>query len=973
MIWRGAKQNRWKRRLVDAVAPNLETNRGLHHCSAAASTKRFVHNFGASRSKTCLLLHQTEPSTLRCRAPETALAAVHDEDGWPQLGVGVIEMPAAHMYRIGFSRLTYCVRFSPTLSSRLKHPPIFSLAVRSYSFAAPPSPINGNTTLASTHSLNSSSSPDKARVDLKAIEDGKKASDSQAADVFASFEQRLREGRRDSRQASPATEDQDDEHIYGVNSSSSWRSIADANAEAQIRQHSYWDRSPGHRQARLNHKKSKDEGYHPPSSSRFRKRAHRRHATASNRRRKAGGNRFSARYNNRPYIRPIYTPHQLSRKHGRYFQWGYIRHQHPASEILEVRRTFNKWIKKIERVNNPIRTQKCPWHDKAKWLFDMDDTSTMRKAWETLDVEDRRGQWPLTMLSTMYSCPDKASMVLEATLDPLPPGYAIHDVLLFVAHRLRLGLIRNVRERTIKAEETLELLVKFLDDTPSGHVPFAQRTLGLFARKLPSDQTSDLYSILQRSKRKLHPNTQLQFASKLASDMNHKETAFEILKGLADDGVNLNGPSPSSVITSLLHCKASDDGWSEKKLTFTPKTALQYFMEKGFAPNIISFTAFLDSLCQQSEVEEAIRLALLFSESGIVLDVKAWQTVFRGAKTSLNIENMIKGLEVAKAAKAPYANVLDSALHSIFYFGEMESRDKRMVSPWVLPLFGPMLHIYAKKFQLEPLQWWIPDSLPLILTQGTVDYGEKFEGHQPHHWDFLRSIVPAVDGFFSSGDSHGPRLRPSTTTIAIMLRAYIKSLQQPYDLMAFYHFFKTRLEERKDENQFAAELVKNQGSLVHDTIIMAMTERPGLSRPALQIFGDMLRDHLNVGETESSWANENVSVHPPPSLCTYSILIRGLMSQGDRILAEQVVQVMREHGIEPNLVTWNTLIKGYASMQNISRTVSALQDMEAAGLKPDLFTFKAFGKLRNQAKALEMMEGIINVNMKNLAGEDLYE
>ncbi|PTB38916.1 hypothetical protein M441DRAFT_60133 [Trichoderma asperellum CBS 433.97] len=673
---------------------------------------------------------------------------------------------------------------------------------------------------------------------------------------------------------------------------------------------------------------------------------------------------------------------ELQNLRGMHSQWGYIRHRHPASELQSARKTFTFWKTKFWKVSRPDKPEvpkvPWPWRDNAKWLFELNDARSMQQAWKSLDMESRGKQWPVVMISTLDRCPEKAHMVLEATLDPLPPGYAINDVLLFIAQRLHISSIRNVRERTIKAEEMLEIVAKILEDAPAGHVPLGQRTAGLLASKLPSDQASELYSMLQRANVKLHPNTQLQFAGKLAGDMAHKDAAFEILKGLAESGVDLNAPSPSSTITTLLHCRITHGGLSEEKPAFSPKDALEYFMGKGFVPNVINATAFLDSLCQQAEVDEAIRLALLFSESGVQLDTKAWSTIFRGAKGSLKVENVTKSLEVAKAANVPYVDVLNNALHAVFYFAEMESREKGFSAPWIYPLFGPMLRAYANKFELEPLQWWLPDSLPLILTQTTGNDGEKFDSNRPRRWEFLHTIVPLTEKFFSTPNV-GPKIQPNPTTIAIMLRAYIKTLQHPYDLMAFYVFFKARLEEQKD---FAAQLIKDQGSLIHDTIIMTMMERRGLSRPALQVFGDMLKDHVQrsvskategSGSEPNDGQNRTTPVHPPPGLCTFSILVRGLLNGGDRILAEQVIQVMKEQNVEPNLVTWNTLTKGYATMQNINKTVSTLQDMEAAGFKPDVFTFKAFGKLKNQGRALEMMEGIIDTNRQKMAGEDLYE
>ncbi|KAM4065414.1 PPR repeat family protein [Hirsutella rhossiliensis] len=581
------------------------------------------------------------------------------------------------------------------------------------------------------------------------------------------------------------------------------------------------------------------------------------------------------------------------------------------------------------------------------------------------------------MLSTMHLCPEKASMVLDATLEPLLPGYAIHDVLLFVVQRFRLEASLTIPERTTKADEMLDLASRIVEDMPLRHVPFGQRTFGLLARKLPCEQASELYTILLRNGWRPHANTLLHFASNFANDRAHKTSAYEIVEALADDGMDLSNARSASVITSLLHCKAPQDGGEDETLPFSPTETLQSLIERGFSPNVINATALVDSLCQQSEVEEAIRLALLFAECGIQLDTKTWVTVFRGAKNSLNVANVIKALEVAKAANAPYVDVLNNLLHTIFCFADAESRERHLPPPWTLPLFTPMLHIYAKKFDLEPLQWWLPDLLPAALAQKSPSQDLVAPAHG-QAWAFPHSVVPVVDKIFSSGEQS--RLQPNMTTIAIMLRSYIRSLRSPHDLVSSYGFFKSRLEEEGKKGRLARQLIKDQGSLIHDAFILAMTEHQLLARQALQVFGDMLKDHLKTGSANARKARvENgrdvstAPVHPCPSVLTFTILLRGLMNRGEHILAEQVVQLMDELGIKANLVTWNTLIKGYASLQNVKRTVATLQDMEAVGFHSDAFTYKAFARLQNQAKALKMLESIIDENKRTMMGEGPHQ
>ena len=679
-----------------------------------------------------------------------------------------------------------------------------------------------------------------------------------------------------------------------------------------------------------------------------------------------------------------------------FLHWSYIRHQYSEDTRPMAKTAFKAWkanLVRVRRGNEPLLT--LPSSEEGfENIQKLENVSSINEAWRALDADVRSRHWPALMLATLHFHPEKATVVLDATLDPSIPGYAIHDVLLFSARHLQPAAMRNARQRTTAAEQVLELLSRTMFTLPKGHVPFTQRIFGLYAKKMPENQAYELYQMVQRAGIKLHPNTVIQFASRLSKSAEHKTTAFAMLKGLVEDGIDLNEARPSSVITSLLHCKVSQSTALHEQSTpdFSPKEALHYFIEKGFTLNVITATAFLDSLCQGGEVEEAIRLALLFAESDVRLDKKAWATVFRGAKGSLKVENVARALDVAKVADVAYSDVLSNALHAAFFFAEAEKREKRRgVGNSGTLLFDTLLRIYAKKFDLEPLQWWLPDSLPLRLAQAADDQGAgKDWALQQGSLEYEETIVPFVDKLFVAGDD--AKLPPSLTGIATMMRAYIRSLKEPYELVSFYDFFKSRLHEQsKDETIPSAwRLVKNQGSLIHDTIILSMTEHSSLSRSALEVFGDMLRDQRRVsGQStpagaqgsavlrpirESAWdATDGVrgnGVHPAPTILTFTILLRGLNRNRDRVLADQVVQIMREQEMEPNLTTWNTLIHGHASMQDVCKTVSTLQDMEAGGARPDDYTFKAFGRLRDQNRALAMMERMIDNTQSRIAAQE---
>lgn len=609
----------------------------------------------------------------------------------------------------------------------------------------------------------------------------------------------------------------------------------------------------------------------------------------------------------------------------------------------------------------------------------------MRVAWESLSTEEREQKWHDVMLATLRWRPSKATMVLDATMNPLPPGYAIHDVLRFLGKNLRLDKITNARVRSVMAEEIVMLLARIIDETPKGYVPFAQPTFGFFAKQLPAENGRDLYELLQREGYHLHKHTLLQFAQKFAREPAHKNAAYEILKTMLENGESLNDVASASTITSLLHCKAVSDGWSRQVESFAVTDALELFLSRGYTPDVIALTAVLDSLCQHGEVEEAIRLALLFAESGLSMDAKMWTTVFAGAKSSLSVENIGKALMVAKIAPVPEENILSNALHAVFYFAEMETRSKKLRAPRPIPVFRPMLRAYAKRFELKSLQWWMPDSLPLLLSDA-----ETKPAPNGREWDFPHGILPMINELCSAKmGTDGKKLAPNSAADGVMLRAYIRSLEHPDEVLSFYKFFKSRLEEK---DKHAQQLLESQGALIHDTFISKMTEYRELTREALFVLGDMLSDSLRAkGSSGGATATEvetvadevmdveelsarvmgrarmaPEAVHPMPTVFTMTILLRGLLQHGEAAMADQLLQSMQELDVVPNLVTWNTLIRHYALAQNTKMTVALLQDMEVAGMKPDQYTYSAFNKLRDQNKALQAMQAIVDQNHRDL-------
>ncbi|RCI09204.1 hypothetical protein L249_1444 [Ophiocordyceps polyrhachis-furcata BCC 54312] len=665
-----------------------------------------------------------------------------------------------------------------------------------------------------------------------------------------------------------------------------------------------------------------------------------------------------------------------------YLQWGFVRHHEKSGK-----KDYKAWKIQLNRVLRDQGHYSTTWIQQGRFLFELDHVDAMREAWEAEELETRQRIWPDVMLSTLCIRPGKLIQVLDATLDLPAPGYAIHDLLLIIARTFKIVTRATVAQKTAQADEMLGLIIRVFEDLPAGHVPFCQRTFGMLARELPCQQTSELYKLLVKKGCKMHEYTLLQFARKFASEVAHKPKSLDIMLELAERGTDLNKMPMTGVVTLLLHCKEPHrDGPTNRPASpFSPQEALGCLVEAGLAPNVIHVTALLDSLGQQGEVDESIRLALLFSDCGIQLDKKAWVTVVRSAKHSLDVDKFVQSLEVANKAMAPQRDLLNYGLHSVMYFANLESRETARPPPWTVPLFEPMLELYASRFSLVPLQRWFPEPLPLVLA-GPPPGRASTSGHV-REWRFRKGILPVVEGLFYKGiTASSPQLQPDTTTVATMMRAFIRTVKSPMRLMSYFFFFRAQLERRTSA---ARCLLHDKGSLVHDAFIMAMTERDGLLSPALELFGEMIRENLptvsgsseeeqDEEQEDGEWQPEEeekkkkkkkkkktekekrVPMHPSPSTMTLALILRGLLGRGDRKTAEEIIQVLKELGVDLNLVGWNTLLKGYASMQFMHDTVATLQNLEAAGYRPDVFTFDAFARLHRQQEAIAHMQAIID-------------
>ncbi|TDZ13299.1 Pentatricopeptide repeat-containing protein [Colletotrichum spinosum] len=563
--------------------------------------------------------------------------------------------------------------------------------------------------------------------------------------------------------------------------------------------------------------------------------------------------------------------------------------------------------------------------------------------WKTWDDGRKKDAWHPLVLSVLWFHPERAVAVLEHTLDFKAQGYILADAVDFLA-RWQKGLDeQHHRDHAGSLADFTVAAVARL----GGRCRLRQDTVANLVANVDHDRIAAVYRCLREVGAEIGEFTLVAIARRLAQSPPHKQLALEVVRGAVREGkASLQQEHWQSVCTSIICVQPHEVGLLED---FSPAAAFSDLMEDGLSPNIIGWTALIRSLCLGGQLDTALSVCNIARQSSIELDPVAYCTLLNGAKLGLSASTTRRVVEEAAGRNAIDVVVLDELLASVLHFCEEEAQRKLQDGPVdSVPAFGPMLYYYSRMFNLAPLQ----ALLPLDLSYVRRDRGPELPGG----WHSAQRLFPALDTAVEhvAAAASGDKLTPTGATLSIMFAAYVKSISAPIKLITLYAYFRQQVINR---NPVAVEHVREKGTFIYDAIIKALIERQGMLRPALDIVSDMLKDTLDHSDPDGL-REQHTSLHPPPSVYTWSILVSGFVFGSGREgkSAARIVQMMRKHGIEPNHVTWNTLVSGYAGLQDVGQTVEALRGMERSGYKADSYTLKGFSRLVNREKAFLYME-----------------
>lgn len=671
--------------------------------------------------------------------------------------------------------------------------------------------------------------------------------------------------------------------------------------------------------------------------------------------------------------------------------------------------------------DDPVRSEVSPVdygkvRDELADLIGLGDEAAIREKWEGRELEDRKADWPCFVLASLAFSPRSACTFLRATWEEsIAPVYVLHDAAWFLIRR------PAVMQSKMAAQDLCDLLIFLLQHARKEGFQLRQWDIYQVVKNVSSDEAVHrFYQELVASQHPLHRYTRLQFAKLLGDTTHYKPAAFEILETLVQSGeLDVNSPHAGALCTTILtpSKKELEEAFVPNKLvegTEMSESTTKYserLLELGFNPNLITYSVLIRDLIQRKEVKTALDVVKIMATQELKPDALLYSFLLHGAKLSGSWLPMHMLVQQAFLDEIKDPVVWNELLHTVFaaYLGEVRrQRGRRKVG---MPAFHPMLKLYASIFKPNLLRKFIPQD---------VDHLVSADLHVSNIWQCEKQAF--LLAYRTPSWSSRGFLDPGYDTITIMILGYINSLSNPHSILDFYLHFK-RLVDCGDAD--AVRLVQKGGTRIYDYVLKALLQwednlgtsvglvndmlklsgespveeqatsasssRPlsSTSAPAADVSSGLMTDALgleklslllDVSTTELATDDaaqfkdaELVSPeiirsfrHPAPSVHTWSILINGLMFHREADKAERIMDIMKEHGVEPSIVPWNTLLAGYANAQNVRKTAKTLQRLEAAGYEGDDWTFKAWAYLTDKEAALELMEGVEAERTKRL-------
>ncbi len=320
---------------------------------------------------------------------------------------------------------------------------------------------------------------------------------------------------------------------------------------------------------------------------------------------------------------------------------------------------------------------------------------------------------------------------------------------------------------------------------------------------------------------------------------------------------------------------------------------LNEMLAYGLTPNLIIYNVAILNALRMGDDATAWRIYGVLKEEGFRPDVHTFSTLITGAKRREDWAAVDMAMDELRAFEVqPDLWLATDILHTTYFY--MHKTQRRSSLP-------DLIKVYETFFS------------PSLLRQ----FG----------------IMPPAD----DADKLAPvKPEPLPATINALLWAYVMYCPDWTVLAEMWARYRTMAASAAS----SASLL-TRSAHIPTAFILAFARSPLTLLYCPTIVGDMLAADSGL---------------PRPSLQTWNVLLYAYVRNSQMHAAEKVLQLMRQHGVEPDRVTWNSLVSGYAAQDDVGGVVDALQRMQQAGIAADGRTARALMRVRSRdALAVTLM------------------
>jgi pentatricopeptide repeat protein len=548
------------------------------------------------------------------------------------------------------------------------------------------------------------------------------------------------------------------------------------------------------------------------------------------------------------------------------------------------------------------------------------ETASMRTVWERMDRDRRERLWPQMVLSALVAEPHILPALIQTTFDPSwCPSYVIEDILYLLFRRYQIELDKAAPGSCGKMQHDIQALGHLiLEKCPPRYLALEQTVLLLISSSLSTSELLQFYRLLQNIEHPLHANTLLHFAGRFAKGYDTKVDAVDILHTVTQmSRFDLNTPAAASVCTSLLTLKENEPLPDQHA---APDLLFEFLLERGFRPNLLGLSAMMRNFCIRGHFDTAWKIFDLMLQHGLEPDHHVYSILLNGAKKNLDSASVERIFQIIRSRNAWSTVLVNDFLDLLFRENESQLEQRRRQRKKVNNAWRPMFQLYAKFYELGPLQNFTLFPLENLLATWSV---------KPQYSTRLTRMVANL-----RPQPKSRLMQPESITLCLMIGAHMRSIYSPKHVVRYYnHFF--NLVRRKDP--MAMSLLADQGTIMHDIFLRALLQ----FRETVGFAIRHVQKMINAASKEQVQRGRIV-YHHYPSTHTWTILLNGLKNHNDTRGAIGVLNMMNNIGhTKPTLATWNALIQALARAKNVDGVVKAIWSLEKAGFQPNEKTIKA--------------------------------